>query len=144
MRSTSCGVLIEPSTSDRSYGPLATAREASTKLQISISPATASSSSSQSSRLNWQPSHDANFPTPSFVFLCLSILQLTDSKPVRDAVIAEDRAIFADELRAELTVAAKADGTLHVAFHRQENVFGKHSALLQLKYRVSHHHLGAA
>src|SRR5262249_23945567 len=79
-----------------------------------------------------------------FGLLCLSILQLTDSKPVRDAVRAEDRAIFADELRAELTVAAKADGTLHVAFHRQENVFGKHSALLQLKYGVSHHHLGAA
>ena len=33
MRSASCGVVIEPSTSERSYGPRTTAREASTKVR---------------------------------------------------------------------------------------------------------------
>ena len=36
MRSASCGVVIEPSTSDRSYGPATTSRDASGKLAIWI------------------------------------------------------------------------------------------------------------
>src|SRR5271167_3197292 len=70
MRSASWGVVMEPSTSERSYGPLTTAREASGKLAISTASATASSSSSQSSRLNWQPSQEENFQTAS-LGLCL-------------------------------------------------------------------------
>ena len=52
IRSASRGVVIEPSTSVRSYGPFPTAREASRKFAISISPAIARSSSSQSRRLS--------------------------------------------------------------------------------------------
>ena len=59
------GVVIEPSTSERSYGPPAIALDASAKWAISTAPATASSSSSQSSRLSWQPSQEANLNTPS-------------------------------------------------------------------------------
>src|SRR6266699_6472971 len=76
MRSSSCGVVMDPSTSDRSYGPFTTARDASGKLAISISPATASSSSSQSSKLNWQPSQEENFQTASFGFCFRSISNL--------------------------------------------------------------------
>ena len=47
-------------------GALDPAREASRKLAISTAPATASSSSSQSRRLSWQPSQEANFQTASF------------------------------------------------------------------------------
>src|SRR5689334_2664541 len=115
MRSASCGVVIEPSTSERSYGPLTTAREASTKLAISTAPASVNSSSSQSSRLSWQPSQDANFHTAS-----LGRRFATSDLPQRhepfDAIVGEHRAILADERRAELAVAAESDGTLHVAF----------------------------
>src|SRR6516225_5114498 len=121
MRSSSCGVVIEPSTSERSYGPFTTAREASTKLAMSICPATASRSSSQSSNDNWQPSQDANFHTASLGLSFAFISHLPDSQPILDSIVAKHRAIFADELRAKLTMAAKADGAFHIAFHGQEN-----------------------
>ena len=60
IRSTSCGVVIEPSTSDRSYGPRIRYLDASGKWAISTAAATLSSSSSQSSRLSWQPSQELN------------------------------------------------------------------------------------
>jgi hypothetical protein len=59
---------MEPSTSERSYVLPTTARDASGKLAISIAPATARSSSSQSNRLSWHPSHEANFQTANFGF----------------------------------------------------------------------------
>ena len=65
MRSASCGVVIEPSTSERSYGPSATALDASRKSATSTAPASASSSSSMSSSVSWQPSQEANFQTAS-------------------------------------------------------------------------------
>jgi hypothetical protein len=63
MRSASWAVVIEPSTSDTSYGPSTIVDVASGKYEMATRSATASSSSSQSSRLSWQPSHDANFHT---------------------------------------------------------------------------------
>src|SRR5919108_2760160 len=63
--SASSGVVMDPSTSDRSYGPLITALEASGKYAITIRSASASSSSSQESTLSWHPSQDANFHTAS-------------------------------------------------------------------------------
>ena len=66
IRSASCGVVIEPSTMERSYGPSTSALDASRKEAISTSPAIASSSSSQSSSVSWQPSQEANFQTASF------------------------------------------------------------------------------
>ena len=68
IRSASCGVVIEPSTSERSYGPSTTALVASRKSEMSIWPVIASSSSSRSSSVSWQPSHDANFQTASVGF----------------------------------------------------------------------------
>src|SRR5215468_11579018 len=61
IRSASCFVVIDPSTSDRSYGPLMTVLEASRKYAISIWFANVSSSSSQERTLSWHPSQDANF-----------------------------------------------------------------------------------
>src|SRR5215813_7192115 len=87
MRSASCGVVTEPSTSDRSYGPLTIALDASTKYAICIASATASNSSSQSSRLNWQPSHEANFHTASFLRLrAISRHYVSVGETVREGV----------------------------------------------------------
>src|SRR6516225_259536 len=144
MRSSSCGVVIEPSTNERSYGPFTTAREASAKLATSTSPAMVSKSSSQSSRVNWQPSHDANFHTASLGLGFASISQLPDSQPILDAVVAKYRAVFADELWAELAMSAKADGALHVAFHRQKDPLFTDAAFLQRKHGVAHHNFGSA
>src|SRR5271165_6578972 len=89
MRSASCGVVMEPSTRERSYGPLSTARDASGKFAISTASATASSSSSQSSRLNWQPSHEENFQTANFG-LCLRFSNLPPSaESLESAAYAE-------------------------------------------------------
>ena len=63
MRSASLAVVMDPSTIDTSYGPATTALDASRKCAIFTWPARASSSSSQSSRVSWQPSQDANFHT---------------------------------------------------------------------------------
>ena len=52
MRRSSAAVVIEPSTSDTSYGPATTALEASRKVAIRTSSAIVSSSSSQSSSVN--------------------------------------------------------------------------------------------
>jgi hypothetical protein len=68
IRSASCGVVTEPSTSDRSYGPSTSPRVASGKYAISISPASGRRCSSQSSSVSWHPSQEANFQTASFGF----------------------------------------------------------------------------
>src|SRR5215475_6467064 len=143
MRSASLGVVIEPSTSDRSYGPLTTARDASTKYAISISSATVSSSSSQSSRLNWQPSHEANFQTASFLRL-RAISNLPFAQPRPDAVESKDRPVLANESRAEQAVPAKSDRAFHIALHRNENALFADSPLPKFDYCESHHHLRAA
>src|SRR6266568_6751846 len=147
MRSASCGVVMEPSTSERSYGPLTTAREASRKLSISISPATASSSSSQSSRLNWHPSQDANFQTASLGF-CTRLSRLISYLPFHQQVlhpaVLEDRAVLADKVRPVLAVPAQANGALHVALHRNVDLFRSQAVFLQFRHRVAHHDLRAA
>src|SRR6266478_5251177 len=117
MRSASCGVVMEPSTSDRSYGPRTTAREASAKLAISTALVSASSSSSQSSRLNWQPSQEANFRTASLGLWAVSMLELSYREKVLYAAVAKNWALLADESGTKLTVSAKTNGALHIAFH---------------------------
>src|SRR5271166_6279102 len=130
MRSASWGVVMEPSTSERSYGPLTTAREASGKFAISTAFATASSSSSQSNRLNWQPSHEENFHTAS-LGLRLAISDLRPAEKCRDAVKGKRRPILAGEYRPILAVTAQADTAFHVAFHRQVSTLRCHTALQQ-------------
>src|SRR6266566_400490 len=117
IRSSSCGVVIDPSTSERSYGPFTTARDASGKLAISISPATASNSSSQSSKLSWQPSQEANFQTARFGFCFRSISDLPLYEKVLHMAILEHGAISAHEVGSVLAVPTEAHGTLHVALH---------------------------
>src|SRR5512143_2464097 len=141
MRSASCEVVIEPSTSVTSYGPFTTSREASRKFAISTSPTTARSSSSQSRSDSWQPSHEANLNTASFG---RATSHLPHAEEVPDPVVAEDRAVLAHEERAELAVPAHADRALHVALHRDEDVRVGHAALLQPERRVADHHLGPA
>ncbi len=65
IRSASACVVTDPSTSEMSYGPGCTADDASRKCAIVTRPASVSSSSSQSSRVSWQPSQEANFHTAS-------------------------------------------------------------------------------
>src|SRR5262245_34591845 len=115
IRSSSCGVVTEPSTSERSYGPSTIARDASGKYAISISPATASNSSSQSSRLSWQPSQEENFQTASVGFCLRAMLHLLCSQQTLDSAVWKDRAVLADKIRSVLAVAAHANGALHIA-----------------------------
>ena len=63
IRRASAGVVIEPSTNETSYGPVTSARDISVKCAMWTAPARLNSSSSQSSKLSWQPSQDANFHT---------------------------------------------------------------------------------
>ncbi len=65
IRRASAGVVIEPSTSETSYGPETVARDISVKCAMWTASAKLKSSSSQSSKLSWQPSQDANFHTAS-------------------------------------------------------------------------------
>src|SRR5271165_4265678 len=141
MRSASCGVVMEPSTRDRSYGPLTTAREASGKFAISTASATASSSSSQSSRLNWQPSQEENFQTAS-LGLRKAMSDLRLAKNGGYASEREDRAVLADEGRAILAMTAKADPAFHVAFRGQVSVLRCHAALQEFHHGKAHHDLG--
>src|SRR6478672_6968154 len=131
MRSASCGVVIDPSTSERSYGPFTTARDASGKLAISTAPASASSSSSQSSRLNWQPSQDENFQTASFGLRVAAISNLSLPEPFFDCRIGEYGSVLADEERPKLAMAAQPDGALHVALHRDKDAFVGNPAALE-------------
>src|SRR5688572_23903727 len=108
MRSASSAVVIEPSTSDRSYGPATTALDASRKFATSTSPASASSSSSQSSRLSWHPSHEANFQTASFLRRGSGISELRDGEQMLDRRVVEDGPVAADVVRPELAAPAVA------------------------------------
>src|SRR5512140_2745390 len=144
MRSASCGVVIEPSTSDTSYGPLATAREASGKFAISTAPAIASSPRSQSSSASWQPSHEANFHTASFGLRLRITSYLPRGQQPLDTVQPKYRTVLAHELRTALAVAAQSDAALHVPLQRYVDVIGGNATLLELHRREPHHHLGPA
>src|SRR5208282_498699 len=89
---------------------------------MSIASATASNSSSQSSRLSWHPSHEANFHTASRgLFFLLTILNLIQPEQAAQLIITKHRPVLADKVRAELTMTAEADGAFHVALHRKIN-----------------------
>src|SRR5579871_42483 len=109
---------------------------------MSTAPATASSSSSASSRLSWHPSQEANLNTP-MRGLCFS-LELIFLQQRPDAVIGKNRTVFADEVRPVLAVAAEADGALHIAFHGKINLLAPHTVRLQVARHEAHHDFGAA
>src|SRR5690554_3858989 len=108
-----------------------------------MAPATASSSSSQSSRLSWQPSQEANFQTASLGLRRAMASEFSDGQQSGNAGKVEHRSVFADKDRAELAMAAQADGALHVAFHRKVDALRNHATLHQRLGRKAHHDLGA-
>src|SRR6187549_125214 len=93
---------------------------------MSTAPATASSSSSQSSSESWQPSQEENFHTASLGLRAdAAISDLPNAENRTQLFVGEDRAIAADEGRAELAMAAEADGAFHIAFHRDVHRAGR-------------------
>src|SRR6266699_2209046 len=115
IRSASCGVVTEPSTSEMSYGPGWPALDASVKCAMSISAASASSSSWQSSRVSWQPSQDASFHTASFWRV---MSQLLHREQRGCLLIADHGTVPAQQQRAELAVPALGDTAPHVPLQR--------------------------
>src|SRR5271165_6326739 len=93
--------------------------------------ATARSSSSQSSKLSWQPSQEENFHTARRGRVRRATSDLPDAEKRGDAVVAEDRPIAADEGGPELTVSAQPDRAFHVALHRNKDPVHRHTALAQ-------------
>src|SRR6516165_10598108 len=106
--------------------------------------ATASSSSSQSSRLSWQPSQEANFHTARRGRVCRARLNLPYVKKRGDAIETKDRAVAADEGGPELTMPAEPDRAFHVAFHRKEDSVCDQPALAQRIDGKPHHNLRPA
>src|SRR5208282_3453976 len=144
MRCASCAVVIDPSTSDRSYGPSSMALEASGKLATCTASASVSSSSSQSSKDSWQPSHEANFHTASLGSLRSPMSDLPHGEDLGDLVQAHHWPVLADEGGSELTMAAQTDGALHVALHRQIDSVSRNAGVAQGACREAHHHLWSA
>src|SRR5690349_12362334 len=116
MRSASWGVVMEPSTSETSYGPFRDTRVASAKWTMRTESASVSSSSSRFSTVSWQPSHEANFQTASvgrFRLRATSHLTEVDEGP--EPVVGEHRSVLAYEERDELAVPAQGHRAFHVA-----------------------------
>src|SRR5271156_2778122 len=106
--------------------------------------ATASSSSSQSSGLSWQPSQEANFHTARRGRVRRATSDLPDVEKRCDVVKAKNWAVAADEGGPELAMPAEPDRAFHVAFHREENSVCDQPALLQCLNRKPHHDLRPA
>src|SRR5262245_46524224 len=69
---------------------------------------------------------------------------LSDPERMADALVAEDRPVAADELRAELAVAAATDRAFHVALHRHVDPSRVDAAIEQRLGREAHHRFRAA
>src|SRR5271165_387692 len=98
---------------------------------MSSFPATASSSSSQSRRLSWQPTQDANFHTARRGRARRATSDLPDAEDRGDAVVAEDRPVAADKGGPELAMPAQPDRAFHVALHRNKDPVLRQPALAQ-------------
>src|SRR5271169_3985184 len=106
--------------------------------------ATASSSSSQSRRLSWQPSQEANFHTARRGRTRRAKSNLPHAENRGDAVKAKDRPVAAHEGGSELAMPAQADRAFHVALHRDKNPVHGQPALPQRIHREPHHDLRPA
>src|SRR5260221_322506 len=112
---------------------------------MSIAPATASSSSSQSRRESWQPSQEENFQTASLGFLDWAAMsELPHAEDRAKLLVGEDRPVSADEGRAELAVAAEADSAFHVALHGDVHGTCRHAGGSEPGDGETHHHFGPA
>src|SRR5271165_1765330 len=117
---------------------------ASGKFAISTTPATVNNSSSQSSRLSWHPSQEANFQTATFGLRSGDILDLPFSKYGGDAVKTKNGSVFADERRSVLAVATITERALHIALHRKVYAFLRNASLLKFHHGKTHHHFRPA
>src|SRR6516225_4429437 len=111
---------------------------------MSIWSATASSSSSQSSRLSWQPSQEANFHTARRGRTRRAKSNLPYIEKRGDAVEAKNRAVAADEGGSELAMPAQPDRAFHVALHRDKDPVHCQPALAQRIDGKPHHDLRPA
>ena len=111
------GVLIEPSTKRTSNGPDDRLEVASANSTMSTRSAMASSSSSRSRSVSWQPSHDANLTTPMRGRRVArgragGVATASHHRPSAvnaspSSATREHRSVAADEERPELAVAAR-------------------------------------
>src|SRR6185437_5414689 len=143
IRSASCGVVMDPSTNDRSYGPFTTFRDASGKYAISTCPVMASNSFSQSRRLSWQPSQEANFQTASLGLRFSGMSDLSHRDQRLDSAPAEHRTILAYKSRPELAMPAETDGTFHIPFHGDVDIFRFDASLFEFTRGKAHHYFRA-
>ena len=115
----------------RRTGPDERREVASANSTMSTRSAIASSSSSRSSSVSWQPSHDANLTTPIRGRVRRRPWRARRERQPSEALPAEgvaelgdreDGAVAADEERAQLAVAAQPDAAGHVPLERQPDV----------------------
>src|SRR6516165_8117184 len=106
--------------------------------------ATASSSSSQSSRLSWQPSQEANFHTARRGRVCRATLNFPLVEKRGDSIETKDWAFATDKGGPELTMPANPNRAFHVAFHREKDAVCDQPALAQRIDGKPHHDLRSA
>src|SRR5450759_2519770 len=82
------------------------------------------SSSSQLSRVSWQPSQEANFQTASFGWRCSVMSHLPESEEPGDLGVGQHRAVDTHEQLAVLAVSAQAHPAAHVALERDPDAVG--------------------
>src|SRR5450759_4589742 len=102
------------------------------------------SSSSQLSRVSWQPSQEANFQTASFGRPFSVTSHLPESEQTSDLRIGQHRAVDADEQLAVLAVPAQAYPAAHVALEGDPDTAGANAAPDERQRRMPHHDLGTA
>src|SRR5674476_592254 len=102
------------------------------------------SSSSQLSRVSWQPSQEANFQTASFGRPFSVTSHLPESEQTSDLRVGQHRAVDADEQLAVLAVPAQAHPAAHVALEGDPDTAGANAAADERHRRMPHHDLGAA
>src|SRR5579875_2584146 len=103
---------------------------------MSTRSAKSSNSSSQSKTVSWQPSQEANLKTPmrglrvviSLLLARECALKMFRTNKAADSVESENRTVFTDEVRPQLTTTAQTHAALHVAFDGQINPFGRQAA----------------
>src|ERR1022692_1317378 len=141
MLSASLGVVTEPSTSETSYGPGRWVEVASVKWTMSTSAASASSSSWQSSRVSWQPSHEASFHTASFG---RAMSELPHRKQRSRSLVVDDRSVPAQQQWAQLAVPALGYAAAHIPLHRNPDASRGEAARVQSTGGEPQHDLRAA
>ena len=110
-------------------------------------PTSVRSSSSQSSRLSWQPSQDENLQTAMRRFairLWRAHRSRSDNQLFERLAVSEDGTVTAEQQRTELAVAAPADSALHVALERHTNRARGDSEIGKCPDSEPHHDLRTA